>query len=86
MDKPKYNFHEIITSFIWEDIHERMGKQGNLHQMNDFSRHKISQRRIPRRVHAFPFLFSKGIVCKVRTQDPENFHEEVKSLVTAWCT
>merc|ERR1712012_185797 len=23
------------------------------------------------------------IVCKVRTQDPENFHEEVKSLVTA---
>ena len=28
----------------------------------------------------------KGIVCKVRTQDPENFHEEVKSLVTAWCS
>ena len=26
----------------------------------------------------------QGIVCKVRTQDPENFHEEVKSLVTAW--
>ena len=26
----------------------------------------------------------KGIVCKVRTQDPENFDEEVKSLVTAW--
>jgi len=25
-----------------------------------------------------------GIVCKVRTQDPENFHEEVKSLATAW--
>jgi len=24
------------------------------------------------------------IVCKVRTQDPENFHEEVKSLATAW--
>lgn len=23
-------------------------------------------------------------VCKVRTQDPENFDEEVKSLVTAW--
>ena len=26
----------------------------------------------------------EGIVCKVRTQDPENFDEEVKSLVTAW--
>ncbi len=26
----------------------------------------------------------KGSVCKVRTQDPENFDEEVKSLVTAW--
>ena len=25
-----------------------------------------------------------GCVCKVRTQDPENFHEEVKSLATAW--
>ena len=24
-----------------------------------------------------------GSVCKVRTQDPENFDEEVKSLVTA---
>merc|ERR1712026_207326 len=23
-------------------------------------------------------------VCEVRTQDPENFDEEVKSLVTAW--
>ena len=23
-------------------------------------------------------------VCKVRTQDPENFDEEVKSLLTAW--
>jgi len=23
-------------------------------------------------------------VCKVRTQDPENFEEEVKSLLTAW--
>jgi len=23
-------------------------------------------------------------VCKVRTQDPENFHEEVLSLVSAW--
>jgi hypothetical protein len=22
--------------------------------------------------------------CKVRTQDPENFDEEVKSLVSAW--
>jgi len=27
----------------------------------------------------------KGIVCKVRTQDPENFDEEVKSLLTACC-
>ena len=25
-----------------------------------------------------------GSVCKVETQDPENFDEEVKSLVTAW--
>ncbi len=25
-----------------------------------------------------------GSVCKVRTQDPEKFDEEVKSLVTAW--
>ena len=24
-----------------------------------------------------------GIVCEVRTQDPENFDEEVKSLLTA---
>ena len=28
--------------------------------------------------------FELGSVCKVRTQDPENFDEEVKSLVTAW--
>jgi hypothetical protein len=27
----------------------------------------------------------KGSVWKVRTQDPENFDEEVMSLVTAWC-
>ena len=27
---------------------------------------------------------SLGSVCKVRTKDPENFDEEVKSLVTAW--
>ena len=27
---------------------------------------------------------SLGSVCKVRTQDPENLDEEVKSLVTAW--
>ena len=26
----------------------------------------------------------EGSVCKVRTQDPENLDEEVKSLVTAW--
>ena len=25
-----------------------------------------------------------GDVCKLRTQDPENFDEEVKSLVSAW--
>ena len=25
-----------------------------------------------------------GSVCKVRTQDAENFDEEVKSLVSAW--
>ena len=30
------------------------------------------------------FLF--GSVCKVNTQDPENFDEELKSLVTAWLT
>jgi hypothetical protein len=29
-------------------------------------------------------VFQKeGLVCKVRTQDPENFDEEVKSLLTA---
>ena len=28
--------------------------------------------------------FELGSVCKVRTQDPENFDEEVKSMVTAW--
>ena len=42
-----------------------------------------------RRSHEFICLFIiilHGIVCKVRTQDPENFHEEVKSLVTAWCS
>ena len=27
-----------------------------------------------------------GGVCKVNTQDPENFDEELKSLVTAWLT
>ena len=27
---------------------------------------------------------TRGSVCKVRTQDPENLDEEVKSLVTAW--
>ena len=27
----------------------------------------------------------KEIVCKVRTQQAENFDEEVKSLVSAWC-
>ena len=27
---------------------------------------------------------SQGSVCKVRTKDPENYDEEVKSLVTAW--
>ena len=27
-----------------------------------------------------------GSVCKVNTQDPENFDEELKSLVTAWLT
>ena len=30
------------------------------------------------------FMKSFGSVCKVKTQDPGNFHEEVKSLVTAW--
>ena len=29
-------------------------------------------------------LLIKRSVCKVRTQDPENFDEEVKSLLTAW--
>ena len=29
-------------------------------------------------------LFPSESVCKVRTQDPENFHEEVLSLVSAW--
>ena len=31
-------------------------------------------------------LFLSGSVCKVNTQDPENFDEELKSLVTAWQT
>ena len=31
-----------------------------------------------------PHVLSFGSVCKVRTQDPENLDEEVKSLVTAW--
>merc|ERR1711972_1252816 len=31
-----------------------------------------------------PGLVSSGSVCYVWTQDPENFDEEVKSLVTAW--
>ena len=30
------------------------------------------------------FLNPFGSGCNVRTQDPENFDEEVKSLVTAW--
>ena len=29
-------------------------------------------------------LSFEGSVCKVRTQDPENIDEEVKSLVTVW--
>jgi hypothetical protein len=32
----------------------------------------------------FPLPYSVGIVCKVRTQEAENFDEEVKSLVSAW--
>ena len=32
------------------------------------------------------FLITFGIVCKVRTQQAENFDEEVKSLVSAWCS
>jgi archaellum biogenesis ATPase FlaH len=27
----------------------------------------------------------KESVCEVRTQDPENFDEEVLALVSAWC-
>ena len=34
-------------------------------------------------LHLF-LTFTTGCVCKVRTKDPENFDEEVKSLVTAW--
>ena len=33
-----------------------------------------------------PSFFLYGSVCKVNTQDPENFDEELKSLVTAWLT
>ena len=29
-------------------------------------------------------VWKEGCVCKLRTQDPENFDEEVKSLVSAW--
>ena len=32
----------------------------------------------------FPYISYHGCVWKVRTQDPENFNEEVKSLVSAW--
>jgi hypothetical protein len=28
---------------------------------------------------------TKESVCEVRTQDPENFDEEVLALVSAWC-
>ena len=31
-------------------------------------------------------LVSTPLVCKVRTQQAENFDEEVKSLVSAWCS
>ena len=36
--------------------------------------------------HDWPSLrdHDSGSGCNVRTQDPENFDEEVKSLVTAW--
>lgn len=30
------------------------------------------------------YYWAQGSVCKVKTQYPENFDEEVKSLVTAW--
>ena len=34
-------------------------------------------------LHLCPQGLVFGIVCEVRTQDPENFDEEVKSLLTA---
>ena len=30
-------------------------------------------------------VIPKESVCEVRTQDPENFDEEVLALVSAWC-
>jgi len=30
-------------------------------------------------------LGNRALVCKLWTQEPENFDEEVKSLGTAWC-
>jgi len=48
---------------------------------NEFSLDLCVNRRFLR------FLFFLyGSVCKVNTQDPENFDEELKSLVTAWLT
>ena len=29
---------------------------------------------------------NKESVCEVRTQDPENFDEEVLALISAWCS
>ena len=33
-----------------------------------------------------PLMQNKESVCEVRTQDPENFDEEVLALISAWCS
>ena len=45
---------------------------------------KRNRKAPPKRKNESSWWSIPGSVCKVRTQDPENFDEEVKSLVTAW--
>ncbi len=62
----------------------RAPKTKNVHNVLE-SKFRVLSWGLTPRVLTFDSL---GSVCKVRTQDPENFDEEVKSLVTAlsWCT
>ena len=64
---------------VWH-LQRRIIHWQNIHEPKDYI-------RALKNIHSLiglPRDWKKKSVCKVRTQDPENFDEEVKSLVTAW--